>query len=286
MYRASPASPNLIVPVTVSSDAPASQTINQTINTYNTMNNFLNGIDALTKIREYGVKKQIHYLPFDRDVELMYEKQRLRLENNTFVHEHQKEEIEIIEMINHISKCCEKDMSDFNLCFDNKQNKLLMYESGDWQELFTNAGIQKIVTTIQDYFWNAYECFLIRKIEKCEDQVRMRELLEKHYTFLACADVDPFVLGRHNNQINYTADDDEYWEAPAFTDIDAHSIQDYYLPMFRRIQKGLSKKAKEDAKKEIIQIVKSNTRNNMMQLNKLIVRIIDVEPNFQAILIR
>lgn len=253
--------------------------VNQTVNNFNTMNNFINNMDPLLKLKEYALYKKLDMMPFDRDIELKYEKKRLRLENNTFFEENHNEDID--DIIDRISKTAEEDLSDFNILYDKDMNKVIIYESGDWQELLASKGVQTIIQTIKDYFWDAYECYLIRSIEKGEHEIRMRALLEKHYRFLACVDVDPFIVDKPDNKIMYNAEDDEYWKEPDFQNIDAHSLQDRYLPHYRSLHQMLGKRERDDAKKLVIDIIKRNTRKCLMNLNKVIISIMDVDEQFK-----
>lgn len=265
----------------------SAQVINQAqvINNFNTLNSFVNNIDPLTKLKEYLAYKKVDMLPLDRDVDILYETKRLRLENNTFVHEHHNEDI--LQIIDRISKVKESDLSDFNIMYDKDMNKFIIYESGDWQELLAATGVQSVIKTIKDYFWDTYECFIIRNIESggTTNCAWMMELLEKHYRFLACVDVEPYIVDKPNNKILYTCDADEYWSDPEFTDTNAHSIQDRYMPKFHYFQKQLSKKEKDDAKKAVIDIIKRNTRKCIMNLNKVIISIMDADEQFKKSII-
>lgn len=252
---------------------------NQQINNFHTMNNLISNMDPLLKLKEYANYKKLDMMPFDRDIELKYEKKRARLENNTFIEENHNEDID--DIIDRISKCNENDLSDFNILYDKDMNKVIIYESGDWQELLASKGVQTIIQTIKDYFWDAYECFLIRNIEKGEREMRMRDLLEKHFRFLACVDVDPYIAGKPDNKIMFNADDDEYWDEPDFQNADAHVMQDRYMPQYRTAMQALGKRDKDEAKKLVIDIIKRNTRKCLMNLNKVIISFMDADEQFK-----
>lgn len=262
--------------------APA-PTFNQTINNYNTMNNFVAALDPLTKLKEYSNYKKVDVLPFDRDVELKYEKKRMRLEDNTFDYEHHSEDI--LDIIDKVSSCREPDASDFNLLYDKSMNKFLMYDLGDWQERLAVNGVQSVVNTIKDYFWNAFECYLIRRIEQHDNEVRMSELLDNHYRFLASVECGPFIVDKHDKQIMFNMDDDLYWEQPDFNDVGAHKIRDDYMGKFTRIQQSISRKDKEDEKKKVVGIIMRNSKKNMLHLNKLLVSIMQGDDEFKHTLL-
>lgn len=260
---------------------PKEEAPSQTINHFHQMNNFLNTLDPMTKIKEYLSYKNVAMIPFDRNVEIKYEHKRLKLENNTFDCNHHDEHI--LEIVDQVSQF--KEISKLNLIFHKDLNKFMIYESGEWQEKLAPFGVVSIINTIKDYFWNAYECFLIRRIEGRVNEVRMVELLEHHYRFLASVDVLPFIVDKHNKQIMFNMDDDEYWEEPEFSDMSAHTIRDFYMTKYMTIQQNLSRKDKEDAKKAIIDIIKRNTRQILVQLDKLILSLMSVDQVFKSIIL-
>lgn len=230
--------------------------------------NMVSGIDTMTKIREYVTHQKLDMMAFDNEADQTFEKQRERLEKHTYVPDHHNEDI--FQIVDKLTSSKKENMEDFNILYDRDMNKILIYVLGDWQELLDTQGLISMAETIQKYFWDAYECFLIRNIERGEDAVMMRERLDDLYRILAILDSKPCVNGKNNNQILYVADDEEYRIEPEWADVSAHTIEDTYMPIYTKIKQKLSAREKGETKKKILDIVKRNTKKCMMNLNKLI----------------
>ena len=257
------------------------KTINQTINNYNTMNNYVSNIDLIDKLGHVLNHHNINVVPFERTVEIMYETRREQLEKDHGVHVIDEEDI--FDIIDQVTKISESNLEDLNLFYDMKMNKMMMYDSGDWREFFVSKGLKKIINTIQDYFWNAYECYLIRKILKepnFQNKARTRECLHEYYKFLASTNVDPFIKDAHNNQILYIADDDEYWKSPEH---DPFSINEEYYKMYQSIRDNITIKHQERVQNNLIDLIKRNTQRNVKELNKAFLSLIKVDQDFKHV---
>lgn len=256
----------------------------QIINNYNTMNNFINAIDPLKKIQDYIKHKNIHLIPFDRSVELKYEKTRLKLEKGQGVHSMSQDDI--FEILDNVTKVESESLEDFNYFYDSGMKKLMMYESGDWKEVFILSGLKMTIRTIQDYLWNAYECYLIKKIRTningnfLENQ-KLKEFLQEYYTFLGCMDVDPYVKDTNNNKIIFIPDDDEYWVSPSATDNDAWSISDEYMKVYNKVKDDITIKQRDKMKTNLLDVIKTNSKRNISELNKVIISLINVDADFK-----
>lgn len=253
------------------------------INNFNTMNNFINFVDLQIKVNEIVKHKQAHTVAFDFSVDMKYEQTRLQLENDQG--HHTMTESDFIDVIDDVTRVSDKKrIENYNILYDDKSNKIIVFDSGDWRELFVMSGLKTIISTIQDYYWNSYECYLIRKIVNKESDYmsksQTRELLRDLYTFLASIDVKPFVFDKHDNMIIYTADKDEYWQEP-FTNSDGYEIVEEYKKFYTNIQKYVNNKQKEKTIKQLLDILKRNSKNNVHELNKYIINMINMEDDFK-----
>lgn len=252
----------------------------QIINNYNTMNNFVSSIDPLKKIKDYMKHKNIPLIPFDRSVEMKFEKTRQKLERGHGIHSMSQDDI--FEILDNVTRAENESLDDFNYYYDSDMKKLLMYESGDWKELYVSSGLKMIIRTIQDYLWNAYECYLIKKIistDSAFDKQKLKELITEYYTFLGCLDVEPFVKGRYNNMILHKPDDDEYWVDPSPRDIDAWSISEEYMRIYSNIP--ITPRQKDKLKSDLLDIVKRNSKKNVCELNKVVMSLINMDAEFK-----
>jgi hypothetical protein len=258
----------------------AAPTHTQIINNYNTMNNFINGIDPMKKIQEYIKHKNIHLIPFDRSVEIKYEKTRHKLERGQGTHSMSQDDI--FEILDNVTKAENNSLDDFNYFYDSDLKKLMMYESGDWKELYVSSGLKMIIRTIQDYLWNAYECYLIKKIKTTSngfDKQKLRDLITEYYAFLNCLDVEPFVKDRYDNMVLYSPDDDEYWIEPSPKNMDAWCISEEYTKLYSNI--AITSRQKDKMKADLLDLIKRNSKRNVNELNKVIMSLINVDAEFK-----
>jgi hypothetical protein len=262
------------------------QPINQTINHYNTMNNFIANMDVMDKLTKYVTYKQIDLIPFERSVETRYLKTKQRLENDIGIHQITQDDI--IEIIDELSKMSD-NVEDFNIMYDSKLNKLLLYDAGDWKEMFLTSGLKSIIRTIQDYFWHAYECYLIRKIKNMDipfgTRAEYKNRLIEYYVFIASLDIDPYVKDRNNNQINYSSDDDRYWREVSYHDLEANSLQDEFMKEYRRVKDNMTRKEIDRLKKDLLDLIKRNSKKNINELNKTVMTLINVDEEFQKLIL-
>lgn len=272
----------------IKQDVPINNTnntnnINNTINHYNTVMNFVSGIDTMRKLKNYCDYKQITLTPFDQAVQSKYEDTVVKLEKNQGHHEIRQDELwEAIDQVTKIKDGCIEDM---NIIFDTELQKIRLYESGDWKELLLRSGLRTIVRTIQECLWNAYERYLIRKIENkklpLSERENCRELLSEYYTFLACLDIDPVVKGSNNNQILFNPDDDKYWEPVDPSNIEMHTMVDMYTKMYANANNELTKGEKTRMMNNLVDLVKRNSKRNVRDLNYMVSAIINVDDEFK-----
>jgi hypothetical protein len=274
------------VPKEVQETPPVQTIINKTINQYNTMNNFISNMDVMDKLSKYLAYKQMEITPFERSIENRYQKMRERLEKG--IGHHSITQDDIYEIIDEISQVSD-NIEDFNIMYDSKVNKLLLYDSGDWKEMFLTSGLKTIIRTIQDYFWHSYECYLIRKIRNMSlgfsQRAELRQLLFEYYAFLASLDIDPYVQDKSNNKVLYSSDDDRYWQDTAFHDIESHTIEDEYMKEYRRIKDNLTRKEIDRLKKDLLDLIRRNSKKNISELNKNVMSLINVDEEFKKTMV-
>jgi hypothetical protein len=263
-------------PVIVSNE---SKTINQTINNFNTLMNFVGNIDTMKKITECVQRTNTHIIPFDEAVGQRYLEQKIRLERDHGNHMMCYEDA--LDTIDAVTKVKGNSIEDFNILYDSDLNKFILYESNDWKEFFLTSGVKAVVRSIQDNLWNAYECYLIRKIQKCScagkamQQQDYLNYLKDYYEFLGCIEVDPFVKDATDNNIAYNSDHDEY-----FNGTNKEQAEHFYNT-FRSVKNGLTMRRRDVVKHELVDLIKRNTRKNVNDLNKVVVSMINVDAEFK-----
>lgn len=254
--------------------------INNTINNNYNIANFVSNMVPMQKLNEYTKYKSIAITPFENVVDLMYEKEREELDNNTR-RNYKITKDDIFNIIDSVTKIGEHKVGDFNIMYDPIIQKILINETDGWKEYLHVTGLKMIVKTIQEYFWNFYEFFLIRKTRsndiKPQEKQECRELLSEYYTFLSGVDVEPHVKDTCNNKILYTSDtDDRYW-----IDSDEYGISEEHMAMYAKVKAKMTDKERNKWKKQLSDLLKQNTKRNINDLNKMIIQLINIDSDFK-----
>jgi hypothetical protein len=255
--------------------------VQQVINNYNVMNNFIGQMDTMTKLNGYMEHKQLAIIPFDYSIEQRFSKAKANLLKGVGHFNYSREDI--IEMIDDLTMIKDKLFEHFNIHIE--QNKVRIYEGGHWKEYHKTHGLRKLVQIVQENIWDTYEVYLIRKMQEKDlnfsDRVQFRSYLQEYYMFLACIGNEPYVRDRPNNQILFSPDDDRYWEDVEYEDVNAHSITDEYMKHFNTWKTELSDRDKERTKRDLLDILQNNNKRNIAELNKVILALINVDATYK-----
>jgi hypothetical protein len=254
--------------------------INQTINYNNNVLNYLNNIDPIKKLCSFTNHMNVNIIPFERSVEATFEKERQKLERgqgNLYITHDDR-----FDMVDNMTKVKSDTFDDFNIIYDASIDKILVYENGEWTEMRAPAGLKTIITTLQDYLFHPYECYLIIKIKNTTnlfERQQIKEHIKDHYTFLACLDIEPYVQGRSNNEILFTADDDEHWKRPSVNDIEAFSLSEEYMKIYRNVE--VTQRQKANLMSNFLKLIKKNSMRNKVELNKAVMSLMTVDADFK-----
>lgn len=260
--------------------------LNQTINNFNIMNNFINGMDILDKLQHWTNYSKVELSDFGNKVEDSYQKNVKRLTDSNYKYCFELKTTDLLEIIDQVSRLSDQQsLEDFNILYDEKINKLALYESGVWESLLIESGLKKLVIIIQSSYLDAYEQYLIRKIMDRKTlhtyKMDLRELLYEYYKFIGCFDIDPYVKEKNNNQILYNEDHEKFRQPIPSNDINSHTIQDEYLPYYNSIRDKTTKSEITRSKKDVLEIIKRNTKKNIDELNKKLVSLINMDEEFK-----
>jgi hypothetical protein len=241
--------------------------INTTINNYNTVNNFITNMDVLDKMKKYLDHKQIELLNFQDKVESKYISKVKRLDNNTYKYGFQLSSDDFLEIINDISTICNgESFENFNIMYDNKINKLKLYEQGTWEEMLLNSGIKNIIQTIQDYYLNSYEHYLLRMISSPDTspykRQQCKQLLQEYYSFIGAFEIPAYVQNLSDDTIN-------------------EDIVDQYWKLYTDTRDNLKRCDINKIKKDVVDILKRNTIKNIEEMNKKVLELFKIDETFK-----
>ena len=257
-------------------------TMNQIINNYQQINNLIYKMNPIEKISRYNEYKALELMDFEDKIEEQYclEVKRLdtgkikycQMDNNSFLC--------VIDTITTI-----QDIDKLNIIYDEIPNKIKVFSSGQWRSSLLDAGIQDMVSKIQSCYLDFYECYLLRKYYDNEishiQKSHIRELMEDYYKFISCFDIVPYVQNKSNNEILYRSDDPRYHREIKPSESDMYSIEEQWYPCYKRIKAGLMMSEVKNIKKEVSDIVKKNTRANIIELNRKMMEVIQMDEEFK-----
>ena len=187
-------------------------------------------------------------------------------------------------MVHAITKSNKKDLRDMSVVYQSLDNRIYIFEEGGaWKNWSCDEGVHKIIDTLVEIYLEAYETYLIRKIESTSgvEQVSMIIALEEYYRFITCFKIPSCVVNKNDTQILYNEDDDAYVVDVDKNDISQHVLVDKYSNIYLRIAGELTAAKKRIVTRHILSEVKSTTKTNMKELNKSVMDIIKVDPQFQ-----
>lgn len=251
--------------------------------TNNTMNNFLSNIPIQDRLNVLMTHKNLKLTPFEESIEDKFASIVEKLDNTSTLNDSfSLSQQDFLEIIDRISRVCNGEkLVDMNLLYNKELNKLCLYDEGVWDEMLVQSGLVKILKYIQAYFLNNYECYLLRCIFSGENtSIRVqksKELIFEYYKFLAYFCIEPYVKGRPNNEILVNESDDRF-----FLKDNDYSIEEQYMPYYINIRdKQISRSDVNNVKKEMIDIIKRNTKKNISELNMKITQLFKMDDGFK-----
>ena len=185
-------------------------------------------------------------------------------------------------MIDQVSKVhiCESDdnsaktFEDLNIVYDKHADKLKIFD-GEWEDMLLQRGLKKILQTIQSYYWDAYECYLLRKLNSSTtglNNVKMKELLIEYYKFIGCFDVEPFAKNKENVDV---------LGRPNRTSENPFSVCDEWYPIYIKTRDNIRKSEINAVKKIVLEIIRKNSDRNINELNKRVFELFNVDEGFK-----
>lgn len=248
--------------------------INKTINNYNTMNNFINNMDVIEKLNRYMEHTQQELISFDDSVDDKLIRKVKELHKTT----HHNEDVELdtddfLKVIDQVTSVCHQipKLNAMNMLYDAKMNRLKFFDNGDWNEQMLVSGIQYMFSLIQASYLHHYELYLICKIKKDTSfmvRQRCRELLEEYYKFIGTLQMDPAIKGQDDGDVfNISSTSTE--------------VVDEFMTLYNKITSTISVRERNALKKEVVDILKNNSKRNVAELNKSVLELFRMDDVFK-----
>jgi len=286
-----PAPAPVPVAVPVAQPVPTvNQTVNQTINQHNIVQNFIATLPHMVKLQDYMAYKEIGIRPLETRLMKRFKPKVERIQNNPASCELRTRDL--LEIIDGASSINDR-VENMNVFYDENLNKLSLFD-GRWRSMLIDIGMSEFIYVIQETYLDAYECYLIRKLEQCEGssgKLMMRggleDLLMEYYKFITCFSLKPFIRQRSDQFIlSYKiVDDGDSEESDGSGDDEPEDetfrISETYMNRFERITSDTSKTEVDRIKKDVFQIIKRNSKQNVLELNKRVSSLFHMEEGFK-----
>lgn len=266
-------------------------TVNQTIHNYNTVYNYIAGMDVIEKLTKFLDYKQINLLDFEESIEERFSAKARRLvENKNTKYSFALDQNDILQLIDNISKITSDDDFEYlNIIYDNKHDRFKIYEEGDWKEWLRVMGVHKIINYLKEYYLDTYEVYLIRRHRDTDISMQERsqslELLMKYYKFIGVFDIEPYVKGKSNNKILCNTNNPQHCADYDNFLVEHYTLEDEYYPMYVRTRDNITKSEINEIKKTTIDILKRNSNKSLEQLNKKVTELFNMDEQFKCLII-
>lgn len=265
--------------------------INQTINNYNTIHNYIASIPAIEKITKYIDYKQINLLDFEQTIEDNFSTKAKRLlESNCQKYSFSLDINDILQLIDKVSKITSDDDFEYmNIIYDNKHDRFNIYEEGDWKEWLKSIGLNKIIHYFKEYYLDSYEIYLIRRNKNQDIPIynrsqSMQSLIE-YYKFIGVFDIEPYIKGKSNNKVLYNPDQEQFNISYEPVEIEQFTLEDEFYPIYSKTRDNITKSEMNDIKKTILDVIKRNSNKTIEHLNKKVIELFNMDEQFQSIII-
>lgn len=245
--------------------------INNQINNYNQITNFVSRMDPMDKITKYVRYNNIELLSIDDMIEQTFEDKVLRLENKSF-RDFCLDQHNLLEVVDIITSC--GSINKLNILHDNMSNRLKIYNNGKWDSRVFEHGVMELMQKVQSFYLDYYELYLLKKAyHGCVfDRQCVKERLLNYYKFLVCFELMPCIKDQSDGDV--LGSDDV-----------SHTLQDTYYPIFCELQERLPLGEANRLRKRIYEVIKTNNKSNMLELNKNMMDLMTVDECFQQIVL-
>lgn len=267
-----------IIPKATPQEESLRQSFTQIINNNNVINNYISGLDDVTKIKKHCEYHDIQLTPLSTMIEDANERRVDQFKRGVGNPSLCMTKDCFLQSIESIVKI--KNLEEISVLFT-KSNLIKIYD-GDWASQRIIPGIKIILLDFQEYLWNYYEIYLIRNIinkdNKAQEIARYKEYLESYYHFICCIGLSPFVDGRNKFNIIYDISDDEYDETPSDSDME---FTEYYVNMYSKIKMKIKTSEINKTYKDVIQLMKENYKANIEKVNCAILSLIELDKEYK-----
>lgn len=250
----------------------------QNIQYNNTMTNYIKNMDSVDKIGKYLEYNNSETKCFEEYIGDLFNNLIDNLKENKFkCGTYDINEDRQLEIISDVSKLRSGKLENMNVFYDEK-TKELNINNGCWDSFVVDKGVKELIYMLQNTLLDHYEQYLIKQYHIFEVNERtkqkVREDIERHFKFIGCFELEPFIKGKDDCDIL----------GEEHGDFGKYTIEDKYIPIYNNIVDNMKRYEINKMKKNILDILKSNTKKNIKELNKKIVELMNIDEEFKKTL--
>lgn len=252
---------------------PKSTSNQQTINNYNIMNNILSKMDVVDKINKYIEYKNIDLVDFEDKIEDKYAVSIAKLDNHKY-NNFSLEKDDFLNIVDTLTTIV--DVGDCNIIYHDILKKILVREDGKWVDMLLDRGEDYIVNKIQLSYLDSYEAYLIRKMfsndqNSCFIRQQTKEHIQNYYKFISCFNCEPYVKNKSDNVLL----GEEFYS-------ETYDIEEELLHIYNNVQKHLRLYESNKIRREVIDIIKRNTKKSIVELNRKMMELFNMDEDFKT----
>jgi hypothetical protein len=237
------------------------QVINQQINNYQLVVNYINKKDFQDKITQYLEYTKENLQDYTNTVEQHYQNKLDKLESEGF---RQDRTLTCDALIDVLDTCTSsQNVHKMNLMYDKVLDKLQIYED-EWTSHHFEAGVQELISSIQCVYLDKYEEYLLKQYNDASmfDRQCIEEALTEYYQFLETFDAVPYIKTSQ-----------EAW---------IHDIQEGYIgKVYNKVKDEMKGSVQKTIKKRVFNVIKTNCHQSLLELNKQMMELIKMDETFK-----
>jgi hypothetical protein len=253
-------------------------TLIQNIQYNNTMNNYIKNLDTIEKLTKLMDYRDTELIMIEDSMERNFSVRVDKLKADSFKFGYDIDENRLFDIIDEISRIRRGDLQHMNIIYDDKLKELNLYKSGCWETLILERGVKEVIEILKDIFFDYYEKYLLRRIYVSEpnfvNKQKYKEDLERHYKFLGCFELHPFIKDKDDMDI-LGENDGDYGK---------YSIEEKWMQKYKEIVDNTKRYEINKIKKNIGDILKNNTKRNLKDLNQNIIDLLNIDEEFKSTL--
>jgi len=263
-------------------DQPA-KLIKKVITQNNTINSYVSKLDTFFKIDNLMEFRNVSLDDFGDHVKEKYEQLR-----DTFLHNRFRgrkpimyDNASILEIFHQVTLANKEHLTDITVYINKTNGRIYISNGGgEWEDFSKENGVCYIVDMIVQYLLEAYEVYMIRKMEGGDtpliEKAELRTCLDEYYRFISSFKVKPFVHGKSDAAVMYNNDE------PTEADAETHVVVDKYNTIFMKASEEMTPAKRRAMQKSVLNVITSTSNTNILELNNRIKAIIKMDAHFKA----